>query len=108
MVNRVFLLGTVAGQPVVRTTKRKVTEFRLQTSYLAKSLTSGSQQRITDYHLIVALDERAEMASQVVKEGKIMLVSGLLKTQSWKDKDGNKQYRKVVEAQELGEVVFKK
>lgn len=93
-LNKTFLLGRLTRDPETRalTSGQKVTSFSLATGrfYTDKS---GQKQQQTEFHNIVFFGRLAEIASQYLKKGSLVLVEGRIQTRSWQDPEGNKKYR---------------
>jgi single-strand DNA-binding protein len=94
MLNKVFLIGRVGKDPVVKHFENggKIAEFTLATddSYKNKQ---GEKVEVTDWHNCkVTFPKLAEVAEKWLKKGSLVHVEGKLKTRSYDDKDGNKRY----------------
>ncbi len=95
-LNKVFLAGRLTADPQLRTTPggQSVLSFSLATN---RNWTDrgGARQESTEYHNIVVWGKQAEVASQFLTKGSLVLVEGRLQTRSWNDKQG--QTRKTTE-----------
>lgn len=92
-LNKVFILGRVTADPQLRTTTSgaAVTSFSIATNRLWKDK-SGARQEDTEFHNIVAWGRQAEVATQYLKKGAIVLIEGRLQTRTWADKQ-NQNHR---------------
>ena len=95
-LNKVFIVGRLTADPQLRTTPggQSVGSFSVATnrSWMDKS---GARKDEVEYHNVVVWAKQAEIASQFLKKGNIVLVEGRIQTRSWQDKQG--QQRKTTE-----------
>ncbi|HRG87904.1 MAG TPA: single-stranded DNA-binding protein [Chitinophagales bacterium] len=94
MVNKVFLIGRLGKDPVVKhfSNDNAIAEFTLATddSYKDKQ---GNKVEQTDWHNIkIPTRKLAEVAEKYLRKGSLIHVEGKIKTRSYDDKDGNKRY----------------
>jgi len=91
--NKAILVGRVASDPDMKTTPsgQNVCSFRLATNRVWTDA-SGSKQQKTDFHNIVLWRRLAEIASQFLTKGSLVLIEGRIQNRSWDDKSGNKRY----------------
>ncbi|HEY3354342.1 MAG TPA: single-stranded DNA-binding protein [Polyangia bacterium] len=99
-VNKVILVGNLGKDPELRYTPggQAVCDLRLATtdSYTGKD---GEKKESTEWHTVVVWGKQAENCSQYLSKGRQVYVEGRLRTRSWDDKEGKKQYRTEVVAQ---------
>lgn len=111
-LNKVFLIGNLTSDPELRTTPsgQSVCNFRMATNRIWNDRDSGQQQKKTEYHSIVAWRRLAEIASQFLSKGSLVLIEGRLETRNWQDPAGNKRYRTeiITERMQLGPKGFSK
>ena len=102
-VNRVYLLGNLGADPVVRFTPKgtKVANISLATSRRWKDTNSDEVKEATDWHRVVLWAKRAELAEEYLKKGSPLHVEGELRNRSWTDKDGHKRYTTEVVARRI-------
>ncbi len=95
-LNKVFVLGRLTSDPQIRTTTlgQSVSSFSIATNRVWNDK-SGQSQDETEYHNIVAWGRQADIVSQFLKKGSLVLIEGRLKTRSWQDSQG--QNRKTTE-----------
>lgn len=105
-LNKVILVGRVATDPEMRSTPagQAVCAFRLATNRVWTERESGQKQEKTEYHNIVLWRRLAEIASQFLTKGSLVLIEGRLETRSWEDSAGNRRFRTEVigERMQLG------
>jgi single-strand DNA-binding protein len=94
MVNKVFLIGRLGKDPVVKhfSNDNAIAEFSLATneSYRNKE---GQVVDVTDWHNIkIPTKRQAEIAEKYLKKGSQVFIEGKIRTRSYDDKDGNKRY----------------
>lgn len=95
-LNKVFIVGRMTADPQLRTTPsgQSVTTFGVATNRVWTGK-SGNKEEQTEFHNVVAWGRQAEIASQFLKKGGLVLVEGRLQTRGWQDKQG--QNRKSTE-----------
>jgi len=88
-LNKVFIIGRVTAVPELRRTPGgiSVTTFGVATNRVFKDK-NGARKEETEFHNVVAWGRQAEIATQFVAKGGIILVEGRLQTRSWQDKQG--------------------
>jgi single-strand DNA-binding protein len=105
-LNRVIIIGNVAASPELRTTPsgQSVCNFRVATNRMWKNKTTGENQKETEFHTVVAWGRLAEISSQFLIKGSLVMVEGRLRTRSWQDNAGAKHFRTeiVAEGMQLG------
>jgi single-strand DNA-binding protein len=62
---------------------------------------SGEKKQTTEYHNIVLWRRLAEIASQYLKKGSLVLIEGRLQTRSWDDPSGNRKFRTEIVAERM-------
>ena len=101
-VNKIFLLGNCGQEPQVKVFDNgdSITTFSLATSdqWTDKQ---GEKRESTEWHTCVAYRQLAKIAADFVKKGSKVFVEGRVKTRSWDNKEGIKQYRTEVEVLKL-------
>ena len=102
-LNKVFLIGRLTQDPEVRTTPsgQLVCSFRLATNRIWTNQETKERQEKTDYHNVVLWQRLAEIASQYLKKGSLVMVEGRIQTRSWEDNSGNKRYRTEIIAENI-------
>ena len=94
-LNKVILVGRLASDPEMRSTQagQPVCNFRMATSRVWTNRDSGQKQEKTEFHNIVLWRRLAEIASQFLTKGSLVLIEGRIETRSWEDASGNKKYK---------------
>ena len=104
-LNKVVIVGNAVDAPEIRTTQsgQQVANLRVATNRMWKD-TQGQRQKATEFHSVVLWGRLAEIASQYLQKGSLVLIEGRLQTRSWEDSSGQKKYRTeiVAEAMQLG------
>ena len=93
-LNKVFLIGRLTADPQTKSlpSGKPVCNFGLATDrYFTDK--SGQKQQQTDFHNIVLFGRLAEIASQYLTKGSLVLIEGRIRTRNWQDTSGNKRYR---------------
>ncbi len=101
-VNKVILIGHLGADPELRYTPNgtPVANFRIATTerWINKQ---GERMESTEWHRIVAWGKLGEFCGQYLNKGKQVYIEGRLRTRSWEDKDGKKQWTTEIIAQRL-------
>jgi len=92
-LNKAFILGRLTRDPEVRATTAggNVVNFSIATNRVWSDK-SGNKQDATEYHNVVTFGKLADICSQYLSKGRLVLIEGRIQTRSWQDKDGNKKY----------------
>ena len=101
-LNKVMLIGNVGKDPEVRYlennpasqpgTNPKVAQFPLATTERFRDR-SGEVRENTEWHNIVVWRGLADLAEKYIRKGSQIYVEGRIRTRSWTDQSGAKQYR---------------
>ena len=88
-LNKAFILGNLTRDPELRQTPggQSVCTFGVATNSFFQDK-SGQRQQKTEFHNVVVWGRQAEVASQFLKKGGLVLVEGRLQTRTWQDKQG--------------------
>jgi len=91
-LNKVFILGRLTVDPQLRstTTGQQVASFCVATNRVWNDK-SGQKQESTEFHNVVVWGRQAEVASQFLVKGSMVLIEGRLQTRSWEGKDGQQR-----------------
>lgn len=91
MLNKVFIMGRLTRDPVLRHTKSAVAvaSFTLAVDRQFKDKDSG--ERATDFIDVVAWRQTGEFVHRYFEKGRMAVVEGRLEIREWEDKDGNKR-----------------
>ena len=100
-LNKVMLIGNVGKDPEVRYlennpapqgTNPKVAQFTLATTERFRDR-NGEVRENTEWHNIVAWRGLADLAEKYIRKGSQLYIEGRIRTRSWNDQAGAKQYR---------------
>ena len=88
-LNKVFLIGRLTNDPQLRSTPggQSVASFSIATNRNWTNKQGGKQEDV-QFHNVVAWGRQAEIVSQYVKKGGLIMVEGRLQTRNWQDKQG--------------------
>ncbi len=94
-LNKVFLIGRLTQNPEVKTTSggQTVCSFGLATNRIWVDRNTNQKQAKAEYHNIVLWRKLAEIASQYLNKGSLVLIEGRIQTRTWQDASGNKRYK---------------
>lgn len=100
-LNKVFVLGNVTRDPEQKNlpSGQPVASFGVATNRFYTQ--NGEKKQDTEFHNIVTFGRLAEIASQYLKKGSLVLIEGRLRTRNWQDSSGNKHYRTEITAERL-------
>ncbi|MFA5228257.1 MAG: single-stranded DNA-binding protein [Candidatus Paceibacterota bacterium] len=92
-LNKVFLIGRIASDIEMKSTPsgQSVATFSLATSRKWKDK-SGQMQEDSQFHRIVLWARLAEIVSQFLSKGSLVMIEGRIQNRSWEDKNGVKRY----------------
>lgn len=102
-LNKVFLVGRLTADPILRSTSsgQPVCSIRIATNRVWTDKETGQRQEETQYHNVVLWRRLAEIGSQFLAKGSLVLIEGRLQTRSWQDASGNNQYRTEIIAERM-------
>ncbi len=120
-LNKVFILGNLTRDPEKRNlpSGNLVVSFGIATNRFYTPQ-GGEKRQETEFHNVTIFGRLAEIASQYLQKGSLVLIEGRLRTRSWQDSSGVKHFRTEIIAENLqlgprtvanvqtGEVNFKK
>ncbi len=91
-LNKVFILGRLTADPQLRSlpSGQHVATFSVATNRVWNNK-SGARQEEVEYHNIVVWGRQAEIASQFLTKGGLVLIEGRLRTRTWQNKEGQNQ-----------------
>ena len=101
-LNKAFVLGNVTREPEVRNlpSGQQVVSFSIATNrnYTASS---GEKKEEAEFHNIVAFGKLADIISRYVHRGSLVLIEGRIRTATWTNPQGVKQYKTEIIAELL-------
>lgn len=88
-LNKVFLIGRLTADPQLRTTTggQSVASFGVATNRVWTDK-QGNKQEEVQFHNVVVWGRQAEVASQFLKKGSMVMIEGRLQNRTWVDKQG--------------------
>lgn len=94
-LNKVILIGRLTNDPEAKTipSGQTVCSFGLATNRVWTNQETKQKEEKTEFHSIVLWRRLAEIASQYLSKGSLVLIEGRVQTRSWQDQAGNKRYR---------------
>lgn len=101
-VNKVILVGNLGKDPEVRyfDNQKVVANFTLATNEVFMNK-NGERKVETEWHNIEMWDQLAKVAEKYLKKGSLVYVEGKIKSESWRDKDGNEHLGKKIRVNTL-------
>ena len=101
-LNKVFVLGRLTADPQLKTlpSGQSVVNFSIATNRVWKNK-EGQSQTSVEYHNIVAWARQAEIISQFLNKGSLVLIEGRLQTRSFVNRDGQNQKRTEIVCERL-------
>lgn len=90
-LNQITIIGRTTKDPEAKATNSgsSVTNFTIVTNRVWNQ--NGQKQEEAEFHNVVAFGKLADIISQHVKKGQLIMVQGRIQTRSW-EKDGQKRY----------------
>ncbi len=94
-MNKVMLVGRLTQDPEMKSTQsgQSLCTFGLATNRVWTDSDTKQKQEKTEFHNIVLWGRLAEISSQYLSKGNLVLIEGRIQTRSWEDNSGNKRYR---------------
>jgi single-strand DNA-binding protein len=88
-LNKVFIIGRITSDIALRVTagNQPVTSFGVATNRVWTDK-SGAKQEQAEFHNVVVWGRQAELASQFLSKGSLVMIEGRLQTRTWKGNDG--------------------
>ncbi len=101
-LNKVFILGNVTRDPEVRAmpSGQQVCSFGIASNRFYTD-SQGQKKQEAEFHNIVTFGKLADIASKYVTKGGLVLIEGRIKTSSWQNAQGAKQYKTEIIAETL-------
>lgn len=93
-LNKTQIIGNLTRDPELKAlpSGSKVCNISVATNRTWKD-SNGAKQEAVDYHNIVIFGKMGETIAQWFVKGQQIYIEGRLSTRSWEDKEGKKQYR---------------
>ncbi len=102
-LNKVILIGRLTRDPETKTipSGHMVCSFGLATNRVWTDRQTNQKQEKAEFHNIVLWRKLAEIASQYLRKGSLVLIEGRIQTRSWEDQTGNRKYRTEIIAENI-------
>lgn len=102
-LNKVFVIGNLTKDPELKMTPSgaKVCSFGVATNRVWYNKDTQEKNQEVEFHNIVAWGKTAELIVQYMTKGSSILIEGRLQTRSWEGKDGKKNYRTEIVAEQM-------
>lgn len=93
-LNKVILIGNLGKDPEMRymPSGGAVAGISIATTENWKDKQTGEAKSTTEWHSVTFFNRLAEIAGEYLKKGSKIYLEGRLKTEKWKDKQGNDRY----------------
>lgn len=108
MVNKVFLVGHLGGDPEHRTFPDsgggdggQVATASLATNERWRDRYTNEPREATEWHRLVFHARQAEIAAQYLRRGSRIFIEGQLRTRKWQDKNGLDRYTTEVHVRQM-------
>lgn len=101
-INKVILIGHVGRDAEVRygPSGSPVAVFSLATTDVWTDQ-NGKRNEKTEWHRIVSWGKLAEFCGQYITKGKFVWVEGSIRTNTWKDREGNQRTSYEIRARDI-------
>ncbi len=101
-LNKAYLIGRLTRDPEMRVTTsgQNVAQFGLATNRVWYNEAKQKQEN-TEFHNIVAWGRLAQICSQYLKKGGLVLIEGRIQNRSWQAPDGVTKYRSEIVAENI-------
>ncbi len=101
-LNKVIIIGRLAADPESRTTTtgQEVASLRVVTNRTWTG-TDGQKQEQAEFHSVTLWGRLAQIATQYLKKGGLVMIEGRIQTRSWVGQDNQKKYRTEIVGENL-------
>ncbi|MFH0852954.1 MAG: single-stranded DNA-binding protein [bacterium] len=102
-MNKVTLIGNLTRDPQAKKlpSGQSVSSFDLATNYSWQDIKTKARKENTEFHSIVAWGKLSEIINTYVKKGSKVYIEGRLHRREWQDKQGKKQRKVEIVAENL-------
>ena len=90
MLNRIILIGRLTRDPEMRYTPSGITVTRF-TLAVDRNYKSAQGEKMTDFIMVVAWRQLAELCAEYLAKGKLAAVDGRLQVRSYDAQDGTRK-----------------
>ena len=93
-LNKVFLIGRLTRDPETRAlpSGQSVVSFGIATNRFYTD-SAGTKKQDAEFHNVVAFGKLADICSRYLNKGSLVFIEGRLKTRSWQNASGVKQFK---------------
>ena len=106
-VNKVILVGHLAADPEVFTTKTGKTRATFPVATHRATTSDGEKKEVTDYHRVVTWGKLGEICAKFLAKGVGVYLEGKILNRAY-EKDGERKYMTEIRADEINLLTFKK
>ena len=107
-LNKAILVGRLGRNPEGRYTPSGTSTARFSIATDESWIDSdNNKQEHTEWHDVEAWGKTADFVTQYLKKGQLVCVEGKIRTQSWKDKDGNPRKKTEIVCQNVTPLEWK-
>lgn len=101
-LNKAIIVGRLTHDPEVRSlpSGQNVASFSVATNRVWSDQT-GNRQEAVEFHNVSVFGKLADICSQYLNKGQIVLIEGRIQTRSWQDQQGNKRQRTEIVASNM-------
>lgn len=107
-LNYVILIGHLAADTELRQTKKGQTMANFPIAINRMMKTEEGKQEVADFHRVVVWGKLAEISEKYLVKGTAVCIVGRLINRSFEDKEGVKQFRTEIFADDLRILTWKK
>lgn len=102
-LNKAIIVGRLTRDPELRNTPSgaAVCSFGVATNRIWTKRETNERQKSVEYHNVVAWRQLADIASQYLRKGSLVLVEGRLQTRNWETSSGEKRQTTEIVAERL-------
>ena len=100
--NKAIIAGRLTRDPESRAmpSGQNVVSLAIATNRVWKDQ-SGNKQEAVEYHNVSAFGKLADICSQYLSKGQLILIEGRIQTRSWEDQSGTKKYKTEIIAENM-------
>jgi len=100
--NKAIIAGRLTRDPESRAlpSGQNVVSLSIATNRVWKD-PSGNKQEAVEYHNASAFGKLADICSQYLSKGQLILIEGRIQTRSWEDQNGIKKYKTEIIAENM-------
>ena len=107
-LNRAILIGRLGKNPEGRYTPNGTSTARFSIATDESWVDSeNNKQEHTEWHDVEAWGKTADFVTQYLQKGQLVCVEGKIRTQSWKDKEGNQRKKTEIVCQSVTPLEWK-